>query len=76
MGNAIRLPFWAAGWGNRNFGMAAPATLEEQVLQPILNPDEMGMTLETVLQRLHKDPAYRGLPGFDGRDSVAGRRGR
>src|SRR5262249_58228912 len=28
------------------------ATLEEQVLQPILNPEEMGMTMDAVLRHL------------------------
>lgn len=35
------------------------ATLEEQVIQPILNPDEMGMTMEGVLQQLNR--VYGGL---------------
>jgi cytochrome c peroxidase len=37
------------------------ATLEEQVLQPILNPEEMGMTMEAVLRQLNRDGLYRGL---------------
>ncbi|HLW52201.1 MAG TPA: cytochrome c peroxidase [Candidatus Angelobacter sp.] len=37
------------------------ATLEEQVLQPIVNPEEMGMTIDAVLQQFNRDPAYRGL---------------
>jgi cytochrome c peroxidase len=54
--------------GESQFWDGRAATLEEQVLQPILNPDEMGMTLETVLQRLNQDRAYRGLT----RESLAG----
>jgi cytochrome c peroxidase len=39
------------------------ATLEEQVLQPIADPDEMGMTIEDVLQRLNQDRAYVRVAG-------------
>lgn len=49
------------GAGDSEFWDGRAATLEEQVLQPIVNADEMGMTMETVLKRLHQDPAYRGL---------------
>lgn len=49
------------GLGESQFWDGRAATLEEQVLQPIVNPDEMGMTVETVLQRLNQDPVYRGL---------------
>lgn len=35
------------------------ATLEEQALQPIVNPDEMGMSIEEVLKRLNQDGKYR-----------------
>jgi cytochrome c peroxidase len=50
------------GFGESQFWDGRAATLEEQVLQPILNPEEMGMpAIETVLQRLKLDPAYRGL---------------
>ncbi len=38
-------------------------SLEEQVLQPIANPDEMGMTVEGVLARLNGDRSYRLLAG-------------
>jgi cytochrome c peroxidase len=54
--------------GESQFWDGRAATLEEQVLQPILNPDEMGMTVETVLQRLSQDRAYRGLT----REALAG----
>lgn len=37
------------------------ATLEEQALQPIVNPDEMGMSIEEVLKRLNEDGKYRVL---------------
>jgi len=49
------------GFGHSQFWDGRAASLEEQVLQPILNPEEMGMTMETVLQRLQQDRAYRGL---------------
>jgi cytochrome c peroxidase len=49
------------GLGESQFWDGRAATLEEQVLQPILSPDEMGMTVETVLKHLSQDPTYRGL---------------
>jgi cytochrome c peroxidase len=60
------------GSGQTQFWDGRAATLEEQVLQPIVNPDEMGMTnVETVLQRLHPDPAYRGLTRESLADALA-----
>lgn len=47
--------------GKSQFWDGRAATLEDQVLQPILNPDEMGTTVESVLQRLHTDPVFRNL---------------
>jgi cytochrome c peroxidase len=47
--------------GESQFWDGRAGTLEEQVVQPILDPDEMGTTMESVLQRLHQDPAYRNL---------------
>jgi cytochrome c peroxidase len=49
------------GAGKSQFWDGRAATLEEQVLQPIVNPEEMGMTVDTLLQRLNLDPKYRGL---------------
>jgi cytochrome c peroxidase len=47
-------------------------SLEEQVLQPIVNPDEMGMTLESVLELLNQDRKYRLLnPGGLTHESLA-----
>ncbi len=37
------------------------ATLEDQVLQPIQNPVEMGMTLPTLVTRLSTEPFYTNL---------------
>jgi cytochrome c peroxidase len=54
------------GLGTSFFWDGRAATLEEQVLQPILNPREMGMTMELALDRLRADPAFG--PGKDGRD--------
>jgi cytochrome c peroxidase len=54
--------------GESQFWDGRATTLEEQVLQPILNPDEMGTTIEAVLRQLNRDPAYRGLT----RESLAG----
>lgn len=48
------------------------ASLEAQVLQPVVNPDEMGMTVEGVLERLNQDRGYRELArGSLTRDSLA-----
>jgi cytochrome c peroxidase len=49
---------------NRAYGTAffwdgRAATLEEQALRPIEDPDEMGARLPDVLQRLQADPGYR-----------------
>jgi cytochrome c peroxidase len=49
------------GFGESQFWDGRAGSLEEQVLQPIVNPEEMGTTIESVLQRLHQDPTYRGL---------------
>ena len=48
---------------NRTYGRAffwdgRVATLEEQVLQPIQHPQEMGADLSTVVQRLRADATY------------------
>ena len=49
---------------NRTYGRAffwdgRTATLEEQVLQPIQHPKEMGADLPTVIQRLRADAVYQ-----------------
>lgn len=49
------------GFGETQFWDGRAATLEEQVLQPIFNPEEMGMTIETLSRQLNNDPNYRGL---------------
>ena len=59
------------GFGESEFWDGRAATLEEQVLQPILNPEEMGMTIETVLQRLNRDRFYRGLTRESLADALA-----
>src|SRR5215813_12374569 len=59
------------GLGESQFWDGRVATLEEQVLQPILNPDEMGMTVETALQRLSQNPFYRGLTRESLADALA-----
>ncbi|HWZ45639.1 MAG TPA: cytochrome c peroxidase [Candidatus Saccharimonadales bacterium] len=58
-------------FGKSQFWDGRTATLEEQVLQPIIAPDEMGMTMEDVLQRLHQDAAYRGLTRESLADALA-----
>jgi cytochrome c peroxidase len=37
------------------------ASLEEQALQPIINPDEMGLTVEEAVQRLNNNESYQQL---------------
>lgn len=37
------------------------ATLEEQALMPIANPDEMGLPIKEAIARLNADPTYRKL---------------
>jgi cytochrome c peroxidase len=59
------------GFGESEFWDGRARSLEEQVLQPILNPEEMGMTMETVLQRLSQDRAYRGLTQESLADALA-----
>jgi cytochrome c peroxidase len=46
------------GYGSSFFWDGRAATLEDQVLQPILNPKEMGMTVDLVLRRLRQDRDY------------------
>ena len=59
------------GFGESQFWDGRVATLEEQVVQPILNPEEMGMTMEMVLQRLHQDRVFRGLTQESLADALA-----
>ncbi|HKQ85200.1 MAG TPA: cytochrome c peroxidase [Candidatus Acidoferrales bacterium] len=47
------------GYGTSFFWDGRASTLEEQVLQPIANPNEMGMTVDEVVQRIKADPSYR-----------------
>ena len=46
-------------YGRTFFWDGRAATLEEQVLQPIQHPQEMGADLPTVVQRLRADTAYQ-----------------
>jgi cytochrome c peroxidase len=59
------------GFGESEFWDGRAASLEEQVLQPILNREEMGMTMEAVLQGLHQDPVLRGLTRESMADALA-----
>ncbi len=59
------------GLGDSQFWDGRAATLEDQVLQPILDPDEMGMTIDMALKRLNQDPAYRGLTRESLADALA-----
>ena len=47
------------GYGSAFFWDGRISTLEEQVLQPILNPVEMDMTVEEVMSRVRRDGQYR-----------------
>lgn len=46
------------GYGKQQFWDGRATSLEEQSLQPISNPDEMGEALEPVLVRLRDNPEY------------------
>lgn len=46
------------GWGETFFWDGRIASLEQQVLQPILAPVEMGMTVEEAVERLSSDRQY------------------
>lgn len=48
-----------AGYGAAFFWDGRIATLEEQVLQPIIATEEMGATLDDVVRRLRSDTGYR-----------------
>lgn len=49
------------GFGSTQFWDGRAPTLEKQVLDPILNPREMGMSIPDVIARLRGDPAYANL---------------
>ena len=49
------------GYGKSFFWDGRIATLEEQVLQPIISPTEMDMTIEEALARLRADALYSKL---------------
>lgn len=46
------------GYGRSQFWDGRAASLEEQSLQPLSNPDEMGDNLERILKRLREHPEY------------------
>lgn len=46
-------------YGSAFFWDGRASTLEDQVLQPIANPNEMGMTVAKALQRIKADRSYR-----------------
>jgi len=46
------------GYGSRFFWDGRAASLEEQVLQPIQNPNELGMSIEEAVTRLSHDRSY------------------
>lgn len=49
------------GWGNSFFWDGRAATLEQQVLEPVINPIEMHETWPDAVAKLNADPAYRDL---------------
>ena len=50
-----------AAVGERDTARSRAATLEAQVLQPIINPVEMGLTLDELVTRVTAQPYYRPL---------------
>jgi len=48
-------------YGARQFWDGRAASLEEQVLQPIVDPAELGATVQEVMARLRRKPVYRQL---------------
>ena len=52
-------PILNRAWGKAFFWDGRSATLEEQVLQPILNPREMDLKLEDIAGRVRGDAALR-----------------
>ncbi|MGH9574117.1 MAG: cytochrome-c peroxidase [Candidatus Acidiferrales bacterium] len=46
-------------YGSSFFWDGRASSLEEQVLQPIANPNEMGMTVSEAVQRINADRSYR-----------------
>jgi cytochrome c peroxidase len=48
-------------WGKSQFWDGRAPTLESQVLVPVTNPDEMGMTAELVVQKLREIKGYAPL---------------
>lgn len=46
-------------WGTKFFWDGRTATLEEQVLQPIANPIEMGLPLDEAIQKLNQIDEYK-----------------
>src|ERR1051326_8373874 len=62
-------PLINRGYGTSFFWGGRAAPIEEQVLQPILNPIEMGMTINLALARLRADRDYpRAFAVVFGRD--------
>jgi cytochrome c peroxidase len=47
------------GFGKRHFWDGRSTTLEEQVLQPIVDPNEMDLALDDAVGRLRADEVYR-----------------
>jgi cytochrome c peroxidase len=45
-------------WGNSQFWDGRAATLEAQVVSPLTNPDEMGMTTDGVVQKIRSIKGY------------------
>jgi len=48
-------------WGKSQFWDGRAPTLEAQVIGPITDPDEMGMTVDQVVERLRRIPGYAPL---------------
>ncbi|MCS7025801.1 MAG: cytochrome-c peroxidase [Bryobacteraceae bacterium] len=52
-------PLINRAWGKSFFWDGRAASLEDQVLQPVLNPKEMGLSLEEITRRVREDEVLR-----------------
>ncbi len=57
-GTRNSMPLFNLMWQSEFFWDGRAPTLREQALEPIQHPLEMHETLENVIHKLHKDPAY------------------
>lgn len=53
------MPLHNLAWSRQFFWNGRSTTLEDAVMQPILNPGEMGSSIDQILDRLNRHPGYR-----------------